>query len=509
MRIPCEESLWSRLSDSLGAQMGLHFSEARRGDLERGIAAAAPAFGMASAEACARWLLSAPLTRNQIEILAGRLTVGETYFFRDKRSFEILEERIIPELLRARAASERRLRIWSAGCCTGEEPYSIAILLARMIPDLRDWNISILATDIHPSFLHKASLGVYGDWSFRDTPPGVKERFFKKTRDGRFEIDDHIKRLVDFAYLNLAEDSYPSVENGTNAMDVVFCRNVLMYFDLAHARKILHKLGRALLEGGWLFVSPVEVPQVALPQLLPVRFPGAIVHRKENDPPSGQRMPAAAYLYPPAVPERPIPPSNFHVEEQPAPALPEQRGEIGVVPGPQRQQAEAPAQTPYQQAAAWYAQGRYAEAGQEIRGILSRTPNDLAAMALLARIYANQGRLAEASEWCEKALAADKLNAGCWYLLATIHQEQGLADDAAAALRRALYLDQNNALVHFALGNLLRRQGKGKDAARHFRNALSILSAYRDAQVLTESDGITAGRLAEIIRSTVSSEART
>ena len=98
-----------RLSESLGARMGLHYPQERWGDLERGIAAAAPAFGMASAEACARWLLSAPLTRNQIEILANRLTVGETYFCSDQTSFEVLEERRFQELLLTRACHERRI----------------------------------------------------------------------------------------------------------------------------------------------------------------------------------------------------------------------------------------------------------------------------------------------------------------------------------------------------------------------------------------------------------------
>src|SRR3989304_10126223 len=203
------KQLLSQLSELITPLMGLYFPETRWSDLERGIVPAARELGFADIEAFIKWLRSTPLTKNHVEILANHLTVGETYFFRDKESFQVIENRILPELLRSRQESEKRLRIWSAGCSTGEEPYSIAILLSRMIPDLKDWNITILATDIHPSFLHKASLGVYGDWSFRDTPPGVKERFFKKTRDGRFEIDDHIKRLVDFAYLNLAEGSHP------------------------------------------------------------------------------------------------------------------------------------------------------------------------------------------------------------------------------------------------------------------------------------------------------------
>jgi chemotaxis protein methyltransferase CheR len=127
-------------------------------------------------------------------------------------------------------------------------------------------------------------------------------------------------------------------------------------------------------------------------------------------------------------------------------------------------------------------------------------------MALLARSYANQGRLADANQWCKQVAAADKLNPRWCYLLATILQEQGELEEAVTALRRALYLDQDCALAHFALGNLTRRQGKAKDADRHFGNALSILNRCGRDELLPESEGITAGRLAEIIRSSVSHE---
>src|SRR5450759_3902801 len=148
--IALPDSLLSRLSDFLESQIGLHFPKERWRDLERGIAAAARESGYKEAQAYIHWLLAAPLTRTQIKGLASHLTVGETYFFREKRSLDILEQQILPELLRTRAQTEKHLRIWSAGCCSGEEPYSIAMLIDRLIPAFEKWSLTILATDINP-----------------------------------------------------------------------------------------------------------------------------------------------------------------------------------------------------------------------------------------------------------------------------------------------------------------------------------------------------------------------
>ncbi len=197
-------------------------------------------------------------TRSQIEILASHLTVGETYFFRDKRLFKTLEESILSELIQLRRNSGRYLRIWSAGCSSGEEPYSIAILLSKMIPDIGDWGITILATDINTRFLQKAADGVYGNWSFRDIEPGIKEGFFNQKEDGRFEVLSRIREMVTFSYLNLVEDAYPSLVNNTNALDIIFCRNVLMYFVPELAGKVVRNLHRSLVDGGFLIVSPTE-----------------------------------------------------------------------------------------------------------------------------------------------------------------------------------------------------------------------------------------------------------
>src|SRR3990172_4432087 len=274
------DSLLSRLSGFLESQVGLHFPRARWRDLERGIAAASRESGYAQAEAYIHWLLAAPLTRHQIEMLASQLTVGETYFFREKRSLDILEQQILPELLRARAQTEKHLRIWSAGCCSGEEPYSIAMLLDRLIPDFEKWNLTILATDINPRFLRRAAQGIYGAWSFRDTPAWIREQYFDRRQDGRFEIQPRIRRMVTFSYLNLAEDAYPSLVNGTNAMDVILCRNVLMYFAQERARKVVDKLHRSLVDGGWLITSPAETSTVLFSAFTAVEFPGAFLYRR-------------------------------------------------------------------------------------------------------------------------------------------------------------------------------------------------------------------------------------
>ena len=467
MRRTLPESLLSRLSEFLAARIGLYFPQERRSDLERGVSAAARDFGLADAEACARWLLSAPLTQSQIEVLASHLTVGETYFFREQRTFDALEQHILPDLLRARRGGEQGLRIWSAGCCTGEEPYSVAMLLDRLLSDAEASSVTLLATDINPRFLRKAAEGAYGKWSFRDAPAAILERYFSKRADGRFELHRRLRRKVTFSYLNLADDTYPSLLNNTGAMDLILCRNVLMYFTAERAEKVVVNFHRSLVDGGWLIVSPTEISHTLFSSFAAVQFPGIVLYRKLAGA-APQTLAAerpAPFFFPPPdeAPERLAEALTIHEEPQ--------------------------------------TQARPSEPE-------SSEASESATLCRAARACANQGKLAEAAEWCEKAIAADKINPAHHYLLAAVRQEQGQSDAAAQSLKHALYLDPDFVLAHFALGNLRLAQGRRREAERHFDTALSLLRARPRDEVLPESDGLTAGRLAEIIASVRASQPR-
>ena len=135
--------LISRLSEFVTSQMGLFFPEKSYHELERRIISYAGQSEFTDTNSFLQWLMSPPLTQEKIETLASHLTVGETYFFREQKQFAVLEEHILPELIQSRWKNDRRFRCWSAGCCTGEEPYSLAILLHRLIPDWLDWDITI------------------------------------------------------------------------------------------------------------------------------------------------------------------------------------------------------------------------------------------------------------------------------------------------------------------------------------------------------------------------------
>ncbi len=445
-----------RLSDFVAQRMGLHFPESRWTELQRGIAATAKELGFASGAECARQLLQGPATQNQLDVLACHLTVGETYFWREKRSFELLTEQIIPALIDPRRRHDQRLRIWSAACCTGEEAYSIAIALRRVIPDIDDWNITLLATDINPRFLRKAKAGVFGRWSFRDIPAGFQESYFRPVSEGRWEILPQIKRMVRFAPLNLVEDFYPSLENETNAMDVIFCRNVLMYFTPPQVQKVLANLYRAQMDGGWLIVGAGELSQISNSSYAAANLKGTIHYRKSADVP---RLPSPQFAEPlearwVAKPESPI--------------------------------AEPPAIK------------RLVEI-EKTEKVLPASSKDEGRLRQAARMFANQGRLAEALDCCQQWVERDRLNPSGHYLRAVILQEQGLIDEAIRSLRGALYLDPGFVLAHFALGNIARGRGRRRDAEKHLENARQLLSTYPLDQVLPESEGVTAGRFREIV----------
>jgi chemotaxis protein methyltransferase CheR len=485
--------LLSALSDFVTDRIGIYFAGERWGDLERGISSASKELGFGDVSSCARWLLTSPLTRKQIEVLASYLTVGETYFFRDKRTFEVLEHCIFSELITSRCENERSLRIWSAGCATGEEAYSIAILLKRMLHDINDWNITVLATDINPLFLRKASDSIYTKWSFRDVPPGIREQYFRQTKEGGSELLPHIKKMVTFSYHNLVEDTYPSLSNDTNAMDVILCRNVLMYFSQEVQLRVVKNLHSCLKQGGWLIVSPSEVSQQLFLQFSAVNVSGATFYRKDGKK-NRDRMAE-------------IPTQGTHSWEHGT-----ETWEKCPVFVPTPEPAAVPRQTTSQpdtleEARELYGKGCYGEAIEEIISSTALPGNDAGAMEFLSRAFANQGKLDEALKWCERSVAASKMNPGGHYLMAMILQEQGKLDEAAASFRRALYLDQDFIPAHFALGNLAKRQGKPGESARHFKNAKALLLRHHQDDVLAETDGITAGRLMEIIESTAVDEA--
>jgi chemotaxis protein methyltransferase CheR len=463
------DALWGRLSEFIAQNTGLHFPPERRSDLQRGFTAAAAEFGFADSVHCADWLLSTSLTRPQLHTLASHLTVGETYFFRERKTFDALAQRILPELIYRRRGREQRLRLWSAACSTGEEPYSLAMLVQQLLPDWRDWHVTILATDINPRFLQKAATGVYGEWSFRESPSWFKERYFTRTQDGRFAVDPQIRSCVSFAPMNLAQDCFPSLATDTNAMDVIFCRNVLMYFTPAHARKVVENLRGALTNDGWLAVSPTECSQALFSRFVPVNFPDTILYRKCNaeeqsstwtPAPSGTAPECTAWALDAPQLSTPV------VAAAPQPTL--LSSQTPSAPSQTEQADESPASRPQ-------------------------------AFSQLARALANQGRLAEALVWSERWIGANKIDPAAHYLHAMVLQETGEREAARRSLDRAVYLQPDFALAHFALGNLARADSRNSAANKHFANALHMLRVCPPDELLPESEGMTASRLMEVI----------
>lgn len=498
------DPIMAQVSDLVATHLGLHFPRERWRDLERGLKAAAPELGFSQAMALAQWLVSSPVRREEIESLAGHLVIPETYFFREPRTMEVLEHQVLPRLIQTRQGSKPRLRIWSAGCSTGEEPYSLAILLKGLLPDIEEWEITLLATDISHRSLKKAMAGIYTRWSFRNTDHDFQNAYFRKIKEGHYALKPEIKDMVTFSQLNLATDPYPSLWNHTAAMDLIICRNVLMYFTPEVAGRVVDNFYRCLVNGGWLLVSAAESPLIGSVPLRAVDFPGVIVYRKVPEPelvrievdPALTRSGANETLMPmpgyalkeeaaiPPLPDFLLPSTPFQVIDE-------------VAPSPE----DAGVASPYEEALNVYTQGHYGDAEHKLLELLIPAPGNVAAMALLARTCANQGKLDEALQWAAKVAATDKLNAAGHYLLATIFQEQGRLEEAVAALKRTLYLDQDFVLAHFTLGHLALAQKRIQESRRHFGIVLSLLKTLGSEDILPESEGLTAGRLREMVAS--------
>jgi chemotaxis protein methyltransferase CheR len=200
-----------------------------------------------------RYLRFGAERRTELEQIVELLTTNETYFFREEYQLRAFVEEVLPDLVKRRAL-DRRLRIWSAGCSSGEEVYTIAILV-RESPLLAGWNVEVFGNDISRRVLQIARKGIYGKSSHRVTPPDILRKYFKPLPDNRYQIDDSLRAMVGFGHLNLLDNEMVDL---IGPVDVVFCRNVLIYFDKEARMKVIRTFHRKLRPGGYLLLGHSE-----------------------------------------------------------------------------------------------------------------------------------------------------------------------------------------------------------------------------------------------------------
>jgi chemotaxis protein methyltransferase CheR len=252
--IPMTNEEFRLLRDLIYQHCGLHFSESNKYLLEKRLSKQLRHHQFKNFKDY-YYLLRYSQTRDQeLAQAIDLLTTNETYFFREESQLRTFIQEIIPEI-RARREKEgsRRMRIWSAGCSTGEEPYTLAMLLLERA-ELRDWSIDIIGTDISQRVLQVARKGVYGPSSFRATDARHIRKYFEDF-EGKFRIVDEARRMVSISHLNLFDRARVSL---LGSMDAIFCRNVIIYFDMEAKKKVIENFAQRLHPGGFLLLGHSE-----------------------------------------------------------------------------------------------------------------------------------------------------------------------------------------------------------------------------------------------------------
>lgn len=497
------DAQFERLRDLVRARIGMEIPSLRRRDLEAAVHDALEATGLHGVEALCRRLETPSGAPDPLAPMIPKLTVGETHFFRNSAQMHALEQTILPELIERRRHA-RRLRIWSAGCSTGEEPYSLAILLDRLLSDRERWQVTIRATDVNPQALAKAARGVYGSWSFREVPSEVKVRYFRSEAD-KLVLDERIRAMVTFAEHNLVHGTAPAGD--LEHMDLVVCRNVLIYFGPETSRAVVARLRDALVPGGWLVVGHVEPSQDVFGDFLVRNLPQTIAYQR---PESGAASPAQ----PPARPPRPLaarslaarpvkrsePPAVARGKpvRPPQPGRPgEPRRSAGEGRPPQPARSADAARSPFEVAMRALGEGRSDQALALLEDAASTDPR---AAYEVAKLRASRLELDAAEQWIEIAVQGAPMVASAHYLKGVVLQERGDLAGALESLRRCLYVDPAFALGHVAIAALYSRLDQQPRARKALEAASALLGGRERDELVPEGDGLTYGRLAELVR---------
>ena len=435
-----------------------------------------------STEEYLQMLTSHPDDSPVLEHLIAGITVGETYFFRDKHQMQLLQETILPLLIKSKRAQKNlSLRIWSAGCASGEEIYTLGMMLLELLPDVSAWRLQLLGTDLNTHSLQKAMAGHYTEWSMRSISNYFKQRYFKHDTS-LYILSDKIRDLVRFDYLNLNDDTYPSLINGTNAQDLILCRNVLIYFDIERISPLMQKINKSLIPGGYLFLGasdPIMTKETNL-----------IFHHHLGNVFSYPMLENPLISPPKSITDKTKTTPNFQLTTK-------IKSELAARTFSEKPIIVSPNQKLVTQL---LNENRWQEVLETIH--LCENSGNQSSFLLNAKATAcaNLGKLEQALQYCLDSLKLDATNKYTYFTYALTLAELNRLEEAETALRKTLFLDHQFVVGHFQLGLLLLRRKQREIGLKSLTNALTIAETKNPTEAVPGYQGLYYGRLSEIFK---------
>jgi len=388
--------------------------------------------------------------------LIKKITVDESYFFRDEVQFDFLKNNYLPKLIeKKRQLGDKQLRIWSAGCSKGQEIYSIAILLHQLLPDYDDWNLHLLGTDVSYKVLNDAKIAHYNSWSIRiKSDSSYYKNYFNFITDESYALNKKIKDSVKFSYVNLSENTFPSIMNGICSLDLILCRNVFIYFDKKVIEKTLEKFSESLNEEGCLLLAASD-PLHIKTQGLGLETEGDVFYFKKK---------LLTYQH------NSVPSSQVEVVKRNALPikLSDKKNSIKVTSKADNLKTIKSSIIRELSKADWVT------ALLIIEKTLVTYTNDSDLYQFQAKCLTNMGRMKAAKVACEKSIEYDMLEPHSYLLYGLILMQLGLFSKAEQAFRQTIFLNNSFMEAHYQLGQLLLRQGLKTEAVKFIQNAIDI-----------------------------------
>ena len=489
----------------ISRKSGISLEDSRLDTLRAGLYTEMESKGFADPSQYYNFLRFHPDGAAELEQLLTYVTINETYFFRNPAHFNALRDHVLFRL--SREKKDGVIKVWSAGCSTGEEPYSIAIAFLDLFEDRPNLKIEIVGTDVDRTALEKARRGFYRNRALRVTEDRHKKRYFEETSGG-FEISEQLKQIVRFEHFNLMETPY--LKPSKAHWDIIFCRNVVIYFDRRSVHHVVNNLCSVLSDDGYLFMGHAESLDGISDDLSLTEVGETFIYTKKSR--SGDVSFSASSSQPlPRLEER----EGREPSDDISPLQRDRGAPSGAVSTRRRRFVEldvkedvaAPEkQVPpvkdlesmYQESLELFRQEQYDAALSAVEMYTEHKPDDARGHLLSAKIYADWGIYKRAASGFETAVSLDPLLIEAHYLLGIVYQELGQVSKAIEEFRKSIYIDKDRALPYFSLARAYQSIDMSDNALREYSNALRIMKRMEEDEVLQFSGGMTARLLAQV-----------